>query len=233
MQVESLHNTPNILLIEDDIDVSNTIARMLQTKGYDTDQCFNGQDGLIAAANPRYDLILLDYMLPKVDGLEILRKLRGHSETPVIMLSACGAEEDRIAGLNDGADDYLPKPFSMTELLLRIRAVLRRRFPPDTQPTVSGHTEDLLLNSAALTVKKEDIEVELTPIEFELISILRNNRGEVLTKPFLYQSVLKKPFNRYDRSLDMHISNLRSKLSPLLTENMAIKTVHGKGYCFA
>lgn len=224
-----------ILLIEDDRVVSDGLADVLRPKGYNVRQCFDGKDGLMAALNQTFDLVLLDKLLPVMDGLEVLKRLRRHRNTPVMMLTACGAEQDRIDGFSDGADDYLPKPFNMTELLLRIEALLRRSMGL-LQPKASA---DSALAEAGLTLDNRSQQlscngqdIELTPLEFDLLQMLSTNRTEVLSKPYLYQAVLNKPFSRYDRSLDMHISNLRAKLATVLPDKQLIKTVRGKGYSF-
>lgn len=224
----------SILLVEDDAEVSHSLARLLNQQGYLTQQCANGKDALLLALNQSFHLILLDKLLPGLDGLELLKRLRKHRNTPVIMLSACGAEEDRIKGFSGGADDYLPKPFNIKELLLRIDALLRR-----SQQILATHAsqdtlEDgaLRLNSQTHTASFQQQALELTPIEFELLWTLVKHKQEILSKASLYQWVLNKPFSRYDRSLDMHISNLRGKFAHI-SAHALIKTVRGQGYCYS
>ena len=221
-----------ILLIEDDQTVSDMLADVLGPTGYHIQQCFNGREGLTAAINSSFHLILLDRLLPELDGLEVLQRLRKYKDTPVMMLTACGAEQDRIAGFCGGADDYLPKPFNMTELLLRVEALLRRsmKMTPSRQPGALVEEDGLRLESRDLAVFYGRQKAELTPIEFDLLRVLISHRDETLSKPYLYQLVLSKPFSRYERSLDMHISNLRAKLATLAPEKRLIKTVRGKGY---
>lgn len=222
-----------ILLIEDDADVSDSVAELLTRQGYHVRQCFDGRDGLTTAINQSFHLILLDKMLPQLDGLEVLQRLRKYRDTPVIMLTACGAEQDRIDGFTGGADDYLPKPFNMTELQLRIEALLRRSMAAAKPAQQSKTIEDngLRLNTALEQLEVEDEPVELTPIEFALIKTFVTHKGEVLSKPYLYQLVLKKPFSRYDRGLDMHVSNLRAKLGKYSNIGRIV-TFRGQGYCF-
>lgn len=224
-----------ILLIEDDQTVSDSLADALRTRGYQVRQCFDGRDGLLTAINQSFHLILLDKLLPSLDGLDVLQRLRKYRETPVIMLTACGAEQDRIDGFSGGADDYLAKPFNMTELQLRIKALLRRsmRYSNDMQ-TSDNHLSDggLELDPRQQQACYNNVQINLTPIEYTLLELLLRHRDEVLSKPYLYQMVLKKPFSRYDRSLDMHVSNLRAKLVKVVPEQKLIKTVHGKGYCY-
>ncbi|EAR59506.1 response regulator transcription factor [Neptuniibacter caesariensis] len=222
-----------ILLIEDDREVSNSIAEILSKKGYHTVQSYNGREGLVTAINQQFHLILLDKMLPELDGLELLHRLRKYRDTPVVMLSACGAEQDRIDGFSSGADDYLPKPFNMTELLFRIEALLRRSMSSAKSETCMGQIKDgtICLDTKNKCLASSDGDIELTPIEYELLKTFLTHKDEVLSKPYLYQLILSKPFSRYDRSLDMHISNLRSKMAPLV-ETHKIKTIRGQGYCY-
>ncbi len=224
-------NPARILLIEDDRDVSNALTRILTKKGYHTIQSFTGREGLLTAINQNFHLILLDKMLPELDGLEVLQRLRKYRDTPVVMLSACGAEQDRIDGFTGGADDYLPKPFNMTELLLRIEALLRRSMAQNKPASSINELSDgeLCLNLKLQQLRCSGEEVELTPIEFQLLKTFLTHRAEILSKPYLYQLVLNKSFSRYDRSLDMHVSNLRAKLTDLGCLNK-ITTVRGQGY---
>lgn len=222
-----------ILLIEDDREVSNSVAEILNKKGYHTVQSYNGREGLVTAINQQFHLILLDKMLPELDGLELLHRLRKYRDTPVVMLSACGAEQDRIDGFSSGADDYLPKPFNMTELLFRIEALLRRSMSSAKSETCAGQIKDgaICLDTKKKCLASSEGDIELTPIEYELLKTFLTHKDEVLSKPYLYQLILNKPFSRYDRSLDMHISNLRSKMAPLV-EAHKIKTIRGQGYCY-
>jgi len=225
--------SPRILIIEDDFALNQQVSELLQSKGYATEQSFDGQSGLLEAISRRYDLVLLDVLLPKLDGFSVLGRLRKQSQTPVMMLTACGAEEERIQGYSKGADDYLPKPFNITELLLRVEAVLRRtRGESGSAPQSELLVGSLLLNRSDQSVKVEQQAVVMTPIEFRLLWTLIEHKGEVLTKPYLYQLVLEKEFSRYDRSLDMHMSRIRKKLEQAGLDNSLLMTVHGKGYCF-
>jgi len=227
-----LHQGAHILIVEDDAQVRDDIAHVLHNRGFHITQCDNGKDGLNTALKQYFHLILLDKMLPQMDGFDMLNKLRSHVDTPVILLSASGAEEDRIAGLSIGADDYLPKPFNMTELLLRIDAILKRsrvfQGAEHNQQTLC--IQSLSVNFIEKQASLHGERVNLTPIEFELLHTLMSQKNEILSKAYLYQKVLRKAFSRYDRSLDMHISNLRSKLTLIDSRHPYIKTVHGKGY---
>jgi len=224
-----------ILLIEDDREVSDALSEVLRKAGYQVQQAFDGRDGLTTAISHNFHLVLLDKLLPQMDGLEVLNRLRRYRDTPVMMLTACGAEAERIAGFSSGADDYLAKPFNITELRLRIEALLRRSMRP-VQPEPPG--SDMLKDGALQLDTRKRIaccgqqQMGLTPIEYELLEELLRHPDEVLSKPYLYHRILNKPYSRYDRSLDMHISNLRAKLTDVLPERQLIKTVRGQGYCY-
>lgn len=226
-----------VLLIEDDSDVSTLISKALIKHGYQVDLCEDGEAGLLAALTGRYQIILLDVMLPSLDGLSLLSRLRsGGKETPVILLSALGEEQDRINGFHSGADDYLPKPFSLQELQLRIEVLLKRCYAKPAIDDLSSITEDplkLCRKDKRVEVKVEENKwqsVETTPVEFELLWQLLKSKEDVLSRPYLYQVVLNRAFSRYDRSLDMHISNLRQKLKQCLPYEGLIKTIRGQGY---
>lgn len=225
-------NPARILLIEDDREVSDSVSSLLTQEGYHTVQSFTGREGLIAAINQNFHLILLDRMLPELDGLEVLQRIRKYRDTPVVMLSACGAEQDRIEGFKGGADDYLPKPFNMTELLLRVEALLRRSKPKQAMPADGILTDQAVrLDTRNKCLLLDSGNIELTPIEADLLKAFITHKEEILSKPYLYQLILSKPFSRYDRSLDMHVSNLRSKMAAVVTEQK-IKTIRGQGYCY-
>lgn len=223
-----------ILIIEDDITLSDQVARLLENKGFNIQQSFDGQKGLLTALQESFDLILLDLLLPSLDGFSILNQLRQVKHTPVMMITACGAEQERIEGYRKGADDYLPKPFNFTEMMLRVEALLRRshRQTEHTGQTTQLNVDELKLNRRKQQVFFDAEEVELTPIQFKLLWVMLENQREVMSKAFLYQSVLDRPFSRYDRSLDMHISRVRKKLVEAGMPPERLVTLHGKGYRF-
>lgn len=225
---------PRILVVEDDRTLSDQITRLLHSRGYQVSQCFEGEQALRSALTQRQDLILLDVVLPAMSGFDVLERLRRSRQTPVMMLTACGAEEERILGYQQGADDYVPKPFSFTELLLRIEALLRRTMNPrDTRAVPTElRVDDLVLNRSALSVHFGEQPVALTQIQFRLLWMLLTHRNETLSKPFLYQTVLERDYSRYDRSLDMHLSRVRRKLMAAGMAADRLQTVHGQGYCF-
>jgi two-component system response regulator PfeR len=226
--------TAHILIIEDDRTLNHQLNSLLLDKGYTTDQRFDGRQGLVSALSNTYDLILMDVLLPEIDGFSLLSKLRQKRETPVMMLTACGAERERITGYSNGADDYLAKPFNVTELVLRIEALLRR-----TRYLVENYIDPSMLKTSSFTLDrkanrifKNGIELVLTPMEFKLLWALVKQQGSVVSKPYLYQSIMNRDFSRYDRSLDMHLSRIRRKLNAVDIDVSHIETVHGEGYCF-
>lgn len=224
-----------ILIIEDDTTLNDQLADLLRGRGFNISQCKDGEQGLMAAISERFDLILLDVLLPTMDGFSVLKNLRKSRQTPVMMLTACGAEEERIKGYRRGADDYLPKPFNFTELGLRIDALLRRSFGLADRRNQSAEmvVDGLKLNRQKQTVTFEGQPITLTPIQFKLLWVLVDSQNDVLTKPYLYQLVLEREFSKYDRSLDMHLSRVRRKLIDAGMAADRLSTVHGKGYCFA
>ncbi len=221
----------NVLIVEDDSVLGNQLCEFLTAEGFFVDVCVDGGSGFKAAASGRYQLILLDIMLPQLDGVELLSQLRQHSQVPVIILSAKGAEEERILGLRKGADDYVSKPYSSQELLLRIEALLRRCHSQAERLPLSIYRLDRLhIDTVKGSAEVDSTELDLTPIEFKLLKTLIVSVGEVLSKAFLYQSVLNRPYSTYDRSLDMHFSRMRRKLYNAGWDGARLQTVHGKGY---
>lgn len=222
----------NILLVEDDKILNQQLTGLLANKGYNVEQSFDGEDGLLKASSHEHQLILLDVMLPKRDGFSLLKVLRQSCQTPVIMVTAKNAEEERILGFSHGADDYVAKPFSTTELLLRIEALLRRIH--QTEPTASSvqfSVDGLTINVKDQTVIVENERLDFTPIQFKLLWELIANHGETLSKAYLYQKVLNRNIGAYDRSLDMHLSRVRRKLNEANWQGERLQTSHGKGYC--
>ncbi|MCL1137886.1 response regulator transcription factor [Shewanella pneumatophori] len=222
----------NILVVEDDGVLNDQLTAMLQQKGYIVDQCFDGEAGLLQATTGKYQLILLDVMLPVRDGFSLLKILRKSCQTPVIMVTAKGAEQERVQGFSQGADDYVAKPFSTAELILRIEAILRRSCAQESEHQPQELSVDsLLLNSRVQSVSVAGQALEFTPIQFKLLWELLQHRGEVLSKAYLYQRVLNRNIGAYDRSLDMHLSRVRRKLTQANWSGERLQTSHGKGYC--
>lgn len=231
-----INREPRVLIIEDDQTLNGQLNALLEGKGYETVQRFDGRQGLVCALSNAFDLILLDVLLPDIDGFNVLSRLRKKSQTPVMMLTACGAEQERITGYSNGADDYLAKPFNVTELLLRIEVILRRTRKQVTEPALNEQftlrTSAFELDRKQHQVLKDERSLVLTPMEFKLLWALVKKQGEVLSKPYLYQSVMNREFSRYDRGLDMHLSRIRRKLNKAGIDSSHIETVHGEGYCY-
>ncbi|AHC36494.1 MULTISPECIES: response regulator transcription factor [unclassified Pseudomonas] len=225
---------PNILTIEDDPVLGAYVHEHLGHCGFQVTWCQNGQQGLQLARSQVFDVVLMDILLPGLDGLSILTHLRQHHATPVILMSALGAEADRINGFRLGADDYLPKPFSMIELRVRIEAILRRvaldRRPLPTQQAMRDDARTLRFDDELCDVVYQAQWAGLTRSEYRLLETLHRNVEEVLSKAFLYQHVLQRGYAPHDRSLDMHISQMRRKLKAIGYSEREVRTVWGKGY---
>lgn len=241
MNPEVIHRSspsPSILAIEDDPVLGAYVHEQLDRCGFRVTWCQNGLDGLALARQQAFDLVLMDILLPGMNGLEVLLQLRRDQSIPVIMMSALGAEADRITGFRNGADDYLPKPFSVAELHVRIEAVLRRvalerRHLQAESPTQTGDeviSGELAFDERACDVSFKQCCAELTRSEYRLLEILWRNAEEVLSKPFLYQQVLQRGYSQHDRSLDMHVSQIRRKLKAIGYLERELRTVWGKGY---
>ncbi len=219
----------HILLIDDDTELTSLLKEVLSYEGFDVSEANDGEAGL-NAVNDSVDLILLDVMMPKLNGMETLKKLREKWQTPVLMLTAKGEEIDRVIGLELGADDYLPKPFSDRELLARIRAVLRR-----TQQHQNKHSDMIECQDIQVFPGKQEAYcqgklVDLTSTEFALLAHFVQNPGNTITKEDLSLDVLGKRLAAFDRAIDMHVSNLRKKLPERADGKARIKTLRGRGY---
>lgn len=222
-----------ILIVEDDPQLSEQLWQLLEHAGYAVECCGDGNTGLELAMRDQHDLLLLDAKLPGLNGFSLLKRLRQHSRMPVIMVTASNAEEERIRGLRHGADDYLAKPYSLEELQLRIDTVLRRVRPAGARQAEPERLAVgvLRLDRAQQLAAAGEIRLDLTPLQFRLLWQLVAQRGEVLSKPYLYRVVLDREFSRYDRSLDMHISRIRRRLVEAGLGDV-LQTQHGRGYLF-
>ena len=221
-----------ILVIDDDVELCHLVGEYLRAEGFAIDCVHDGESGLKKAAGGEYLLVVLDVMLPGINGFEVLRRIRATSHLPVLLLTARGEDVDRIVGLEIGADDYLPKPFNPRELVARIRAVLRRTRGEATPAPDMVSVGDVELDPATRTVRLEGKPVELTSVEFNLLEVLLREAGRVVSRERLVNAVLSRKFSPFDRSIDMHVSKVRKKLGD--TENDEhIKTVRGVGYIFA
>lgn len=222
-----------VLIIDDDEELCELVSEYLTAEGFQTEAKHDGESGLNRAVSGDFDLAILDVMLPKMNGFEVLRKLRAESELPVIMLTARGDDNERIVGLETGADDYLPKPFNPRELVARLRAILRRAANDgEDVPAEKITVDDVELSSASRSVKLSGDELSLTSVEFDLLAALLRDAGSIIKKEDLSERVLERPLSPYDRSLDMHISNLRKKLGPRADGSERIKTIRSVGYIY-
>ena len=219
----------HILLIDDDAELCALLIEFLQREGYSVECEHEGNRGLRKAAQPGVDLVVLDVMLPGIDGFEILRRLRQQSKAPVIMLTARGEDVDRIVGLELGADDYLPKPFNPRELAARIRAILRRYEPRPAAPRRLLEVNGIVLDTGAREVLAKGKRVELTTFEFDILEQLMRSAGHVLSRDALMENFYNRKATPFDRSIDMHISHLRRKID---NGDAIIKTIRGVGYQF-
>lgn len=212
-----------ILIVEDEPDLLASLARALREEGYAVDTAANGEDGLYNAEENPYDAIVLDVMLPKLDGWELLARLRKKKKTPVLMLTARDQSRDRVRGLDTGADDYVVKPFDLDELLARLRALIRRTTGAASNRIQLG---DVALDTAARSVSRGGHNVELTAREYALLEYLALHRGEVVTRTTLYEHLFDENDSTLSNLLDVHVSNLRKKLG-----HDFITTRRGHGYC--
>lgn len=222
-----------VLIIDDDEELCELVSEYLGVEGFQTEVVNDGASGLDAALSGKYDLAILDVMLPKMNGFEVLKNLRQDSRLPVLMLTARGDDMERIVGLESGADDYLPKPFNPRELVARLRAILRRA----AGDAADGGTDKLLvddleLSEASRSARMKGEEVVLTSVEFDLLKHLLLEAGKVIKKEDLSIRVLDRELSPFDRSLDMHISNLRKKLGHREDGSERIKTVRSVGYIY-
>jgi two-component system response regulator CpxR len=225
-----------ILIVDDDRKLCQLVQEYLDPMGYDVAAAYTGLDGLTQALAGDHQAVILDVMLPDLDGFEVLRRLRRESDIPVLMLTSRGDETDRIVGLEIGADDYLPKTFSTRELLARLRAVTRRSFsvikkgaPAVDRPLLFN---GLRIEPSSRTAALNDAPLDLTPIEFDLLLCLARAAGRVLSRDQLLDAVAGRDYEVFDRSIDVHISGLRRKLGDDAKAPRFIKTVRAAGYMF-
>jgi len=219
-----------LLLADDDVELCVLLQEFFESEDFAVRVAQDGLQALEQAQDPGLDLVVLDVMMPKMNGLDVLRELRRSSRVPVIMLTARGDDLDRILGLELGADDYVPKPCNPRELLARIRAVLRRVGGSVSQSIVQAG--DLELNQGNRTLLQDGVPVDLTSTEFSILLTLLQHRGEVVSKRDLYLSALGREPVAHDRSVDMHVSNLRRKLGATREGHNRIETIRGIGYQF-
>ncbi len=223
---------PRILVVDDDVELCELVAEYLTPEGFEVEAVYDGIRGIESALSGEYSLAILDVMLPGMQGFEVLRQIRANSRLPVIMLTARGEDVDRIVGLEIGADDYLPKPFNPRELAARIQAVLRR----STQNTTVDERiilGDVELEESARIARCGKRELELTSLEFDILAIFLKRPGQVVTREELVKTLLGRELAPLDRSIDVHISNLRKKMGPYADGANRIRNIRRVGYIYA
>jgi len=223
-----------ILIIDDDVNLNDLVTTYLSGFGYDVESCSDPATALERVREKNFGLIILDVMMPGMDGFTVLRKIRDISRVPVIMLTACGELTDRVVGLELGADDYLAKPFEPRELLARIRSVMRRfqnagqaaRLTPDAAE------EGLVLQPEKKQARLDGQPLDLTSMEFDFLELMMANKGRVLSRDYIMDRLKGYEWEAYDRSIDILVSRVRSKLGDSPTDPTYIKTIRGAGYMF-
>src|SRR5437870_2003091 len=235
MQTQIKPTTEQLLVIDDDIELCKLVTRYLTQEGFQIEWVNGGASGAELALSGNYALVVLDVMMPGVNGFDVLRRIRAQSRIPVLMLTAKGDALDRVLGLEMGADDYLPKPFNPQELVARIRAILRRVRPDRVEgdqasPIVVGDVE---MDQGARVVRRQGEVVNLTSVEFDLLEALLHAAGQVVGREKLTRDVLGRDFSPFDRSIDTHVCNLRKKIGLLEDGTERNKGVRGIGYLYA
>lgn len=222
-----------VLMIDDDQELTLLFGEYLETEGgFEFSARHNGSEGVAVALAANFDVIICDVTMPKMNGFDVLRAIRQVKNTPVIMLTARGDDLDRILGLEIGADDYVPKPCNLRELVARIRAIMRRTQPETPQTETAIRVGDVRIEVGAQAVYCNDQLVNLTGAEFGVLEILLKHAGEVVDKDTIARHALGRRIMPYDRSVDAHVGHLRKKLGPLANGMQRIKTVRGRGYLY-
>jgi DNA-binding response OmpR family regulator len=223
-----------LLIVDDDCELVELLSDYLNGEGFSVTAAHDGASGVTAALSGQHDLVVLDVMMPGMNGIEALRCIRAASQVPVLMLTARGDESDRVVGLELGADDYVPKPCSPRELTARVRAILKRSAPGST-PGITLTTDKLQVGGLVLwptrrMAELNDAPLALTSTEFSVLEVLAKNAGQTVSKEDLSRTALGRPLTRFDRSIDVHISSVRQKLGPLPDGRSPIQTVIRRGY---
>lgn len=224
-----------ILIIDDDEELCELVSEYLSVEGFTTEAAHDGESGLQKALSGEFEMAILDVMLPKRNGFDVLRELRKQSKLPVLMLTAKGDDMERIVGLEIGADDYLPKPFNPRELVARLRAVLRRVGNAEEAKQAAPEiftVDDIEVSLSGRTAKINGEDLNLTAVEFDLLVALLEQAGKIVKKEDLSRRVLDRQLSPFDRSLDMHVSNLRKKLGSRPDDSERIKTIRSVGYIY-
>lgn len=219
----------SLLLVDDDAEFCGMMQEFIGQAGHSLDVAYNGRDGLARIASHPYDLVILDVMMPIIDGVTVLQQIRRKTDIPVIMLTARVEQKDRVQGLNAGADDYVPKPFDADELYARIHAILRRTRRSRERTDSLTSIGNLQLDSATRAVRLAGVPIELTSIEFDILELLARSVGRVVSRDEITMLIFGRESTPYDRFLDVHISHLRKKLR---CEKTLIRAIRGVGYLF-
>src|SRR5947207_2739946 len=232
MQTQIKPTAEQVLVIDDDAELCKLVTRYLTQEGFQIESVNAGTPGAEAALSGNHALVVLDVMMPGVNGFDVLRRIRAQSHIPVLMLTAKGDALDRVLGLEMGADDYLPKPFNPQELAARIRAILRRA-KPEARAGAPITVGDVEIDSRARVVRRAGEFVNLTTVEFDLLEALLRAAGQVVGREKLTRDVLGRDFSPFDRSIDTHVCNLRKKIGLLEDGTERIKGIRGIGYLYA
>lgn len=228
MKIEGEQMPKKILLVEDEKHIARFVELELQHEGYDVTVAFDGREGLALTTNEQYDVLLLDVMLPSINGIEICRRVRTQSQVPIILLTARDAVMDRVAGLDAGADDYIVKPFAIEELLARIRTILRRAEPPEKRVGQTLQFRDIEMDIDAYEVLVQGNRLDLTKTEYDLLKLLMEHKNRVCTRELILTSVWGYDADIETNVVDVYIRHLRTKLPG--DSNAYIETVRGVGY---
>jgi DNA-binding response OmpR family regulator len=222
--------TYRILVVEDQPEISKIITRYLESENYLTDLAQDGFDALKRFSQNTYHLVLLDVMMPGINGFEVLHDIRNISDVPVIMLTAKGEEDDKITGFDTGADDYMVKPFSPKELILRVKAILRRVYGDSDEIILT--IPPLKLYESSMKLEKNGVDIELTASEFKLLHTLMKHKGQILTREQIIRNTYTEDYDGYDRNIDSLIKRLRHKIEDDPKNPVFILTKYGAGYMF-
>jgi len=220
----------NILIVDDDKDIREMLVNYFSKEGYSIEHACNGEEGLKSIKSKSFSLILLDVMMPKMDGYTMLLKLRESLDIPVILLTGKDQQMDKIKGFINGCDDYIVKPFDFTELSLRVMAILKRtKINKNLCPDIIT-LKNIEIDTLEYTVKKDNVEIILTPKEYEILYKLAANKGRIYSTKMLYELLWKDTFMENDNTVTMHVKNLREKLGDSVKDGKYIKTIWGMGY---
>lgn len=225
-----MSNQPRILICDDDIDLVKLLSDYLSLEGFCVTAAHRGAQALAEMKKQAFDLLVLDVMMPEMNGIEVLSKIRETSSMPVLMLTAKGDPIDRILGLELGADDYVPKPCPPRELVARMRAILRRSATQEKPRNNEVKAGDLKIDLSRRLVSYQDTPIAFTGTELSLLELLARRAGQIVNKEELYTQVLSRPMGRYDRAIDVHVSSIRQKLAPHVQGKIHIDSIRGVGY---